>query len=508
VLLTPAAVNPTRRALVYDRAMQLGFQNSYAALPARFFARTQPTTVADPRLVVFNRQLASDIGLDAALIERDAATVFSGNQLPDDSIPIAMAYAGHQFGSFVRQLGDGRAILLGELRGGDGVLYDVQLKGSGLTPYSRDGDGRAVLGPMLREYVISEAMHALGIPTTRSLAVVATGEEVFRGGALPGAVLTRVAASHIRVGTFQYFAARGDRDAVRELLDYVIARHYPQALDTDVPALAVLETVAQRQLALIVDWMLVGFIHGVMNTDNMAISGETIDYGPCAFMDEYHPNTVFSSIDRGGRYAYANQPAIAQWNLARFAETLLPLIDSDPDRAVGLATDVLQPFIAQFDARFIDGLRRKIGLCSTMDGDAELIKRLLAAMQAAEADFTLTFRALALAAEGSTHESTLTGLFGDRSDMQDWLRDWRQRLEHDPQTPEQRASNMRRVNPAFIPRNHRVEAALTAATQGELAPFDRLLAILQRPYDEQPEAAEYSQPPGPTERVLATFCGT
>ena len=290
--------------------MKLGFENTYAALPDRFYVRVKPTTVTNPQLVVFNRRLADELGLDPYLVEPDAAQVFSGNRLPDDSLPIAMAYAGHQFGSFVPQLGDGRAILLGELRDRNGVLRDIQLKGAGLTPFSRNGDGRAALGPMLREYLISEAMHALGIPTTGSLAVVTTGERVFRDDALPGAVLTRAAASHVRVGTFEFFASRGDVDGTRELLDYVIARHYPEARAAEVPALAVLSTVTARQVALISQWMLVGFIHGVMNTDNMSISGETIDYGPCAFMDEYHPNTVFSSIDRRGRYAYANQPAI------------------------------------------------------------------------------------------------------------------------------------------------------------------------------------------------------
>src|SRR5689334_892571 len=313
--------------------MKLGFEHTYATLPARFYARVEPAKVTDPHVVVFNRQLAGELGLDPDMDPRAAAALFSGNELADDSSPIAMAYAGHQFGGFVPQLGDGRAILLGELKGHDGPLLDIQLKGAGLTPFSRNGDGRAALGPMLREYLISEAMHALGIPTTRSLAVVATGEPVLREDVLPGAVLTRVAASHIRVGTFQYFAARGDHDAVRELLGYVIARHYPQAREDDVPALAVLKAVAERQARLVAQWMLVGFIHGVMNTDNVALSGETIDYGPCAFMDKYHPNTVFSSIDHHGRYAYMNQPVIAQWNLARLAETLLPLIDNDTNKA-------------------------------------------------------------------------------------------------------------------------------------------------------------------------------
>ena len=489
--------------------MQLGFTHTYSALSPRFYRRVVPAGVKNPQLVIFNRRLAEELGLEADVMERDSAALFSGNQLPEDANPIAMAYAGHQFGGFVPQLGDGRAILLGELKGGDGVLRDIQLKGAGLTPFARNGDGRAALGPMLREYLISEAMHALGIPTTRSLAVVTTGEQVFREGLLPGAVLTRVAASHIRVGTFQYFAARGDHDGVRELLDYVIARHYPHARNSQVPALAVLKAVAQRQATLIADWMRVGFIHGVMNTDNMAISGETIDYGPCAFMDHYHPNTVFSSIDHAGRYAYANQPGIAQWNLARFAEALLPLIDADTDKAVGLATEVLESFIAQFEAQLFHELCRKIGVTDGREGDADLINRLFAAMQEAEADFTLTFRKLALAAERSNAESTLRELFAQSPGIDDWIRDWRERLTSDPQSAAERAARMRRVNPAFIPRNHRVEEALNAASErGDYQPFCRLLGILQHPYDDQPEATGYEQPPQPSERVLQTFCGT
>src|SRR6516162_7400208 len=393
------------------KTVRFGFQHSYAALPGRFYARVAPTPVTDRRLLVFNRPLAEDLGLEPQALEPEAAALFSGNQLPEDADPIAMAYAGHQFGVFVPSLGDGRAILLGELRGRDGVLRDVQLKGAGRTPFSRGGDGRAVVGPMLREYLVSEAMHALGVPTTRSLAVITTGEQVFRERALPGAILTRVAASHVRVGTFQYFAARGDQEAVRALLQYVIARHYPAAGETQVPALAVLKEVTQRQLALITDWMLLGFIHGVMNTDNMAISGETIDYGPCAFMDDYDPKRVFSSIDQGGRYAYANQPVIAQWNLARFAETLLFLIDPAPEKAVALATEALESFAAQFDARFLSGMRRKIGLSTAAETDAGLIRRLLNAMREAHADFTLTFRRLALAAGDTAGVAPSEALF-------------------------------------------------------------------------------------------------
>src|SRR6187455_1332066 len=357
--------------------MQLGLQNTYHALPSRFYARLAPVPVRDPRLVVFNARLAEELGVDPGALERQAATWFSGNQTPAGADPIALAYAGHQFGGFVPQLGDGRALLLGERVGRDGMRRDIQLKGSGRTPFSRNGDGRAALGPMLREYLVSEAMHALGVPTTRSLAVVTTGEQVVREYLVPGAVLTRVAASHIRVGTFEYFAARNDREAVSQLLDYVITRHYPEARSADVPALAVLEAVAQRQAALIADWMSVGFIHGVMNTDNMAISGETIDYGPCAFMDNYDANTVFSSIDHGGRYAYGNQPAIAQWNLARFAETLLPLLDSDHEKAIAIATEALGEYPAPFEGYWLAGMRKKLGLQSAEGGDVELIRALL-----------------------------------------------------------------------------------------------------------------------------------
>jgi uncharacterized protein YdiU (UPF0061 family) len=489
--------------------MQLGLQHTYSALPARFHARVAPAPVRQPRLVAFNSRLADELGWDPIAVERQAPALFSGNQLPDDASPIAMAYAGHQFGGFVPQLGDGRAILLGERVGRDGVRRDIQLKGSGRTPFSRNGDGRAALGPMLREYLISEAMHALGVPTTRSLAVVTTGEQVVREELLPGAVLTRVAASHIRVGTFEYFAVRDDREAVGQLLDYVITRHYPVTRDAKVPALAVLEAVAQRQAALIADWLGIGFIHGVMNTDNMAISGETIDYGPCAFMDHYDANTVFSSIDHGGRYAYGNQAAIAQWNLARFAETLLPLIDSDDGRAIERATAVVRDFMPRFDAQLLARMRRKIGLASEKEGDAELVSALLATMQSAGADFTLTFRRLARCADEAADDVSLLELFAPPAGIADWLRRWRERLASEPQNAAGRAANMRRANPAFIPRNHRVEAALEAAsTHGDFGPFQQLLDILKQPYDDQPGAGEFEQPPGPGERVLRTFCGT
>jgi len=488
--------------------MRLGFEHSYAALPSRFHARVVPSEVTDPKLVVLNRGLARELGLDPDALEPHAAAMLSGKRLPEDAEPIAMAYAGHQFGGFVPSLGDGRAILLGEIRAPDGTLRDLQLKGAGLTRFSRNGDGRAALGPMLREYLISEAMHALGVPSTRSLAVVTTGEQVFRERALPGAVLTRVAASHVRVGTFQYFAARGDQDAVRALLEYVIARHYPQAGDAAVPALAVLEEVARRQAALIAHWMLLGFIHGVMNTDNMSIAGETIDYGPCAFVDEYDPSTVFSSIDTHGRYAFCNQPAIAQWNLARFAETLLPLIDAQPEKAVELATLTIESFSAEFDARFLAGMRRKLGLSSAVEGDAELVRRLLLCMERAHADYTLTFRTLALAAESPAREPQLRALLGDDADTDSWLEQWRALMTSDPQALAAKVAGMRAANPAFIPRNHRVQAALDAAEAGDYGPFHALLEVLQHPFATQPQSSAYAQPPRPEERVRQTFCGT
>ncbi|MBL8270132.1 protein adenylyltransferase SelO, partial [Steroidobacter sp.] len=396
-------------------------------------------------------------------------------------------------------------ILLGELRGRDGVLRDVQLKGSGRTPFSRGGDGRAAIGPMLREYLISEAMHALGIPTTRSLAVVTTGEQVYRQEILPGAVLTRIATSHIRVGTFQFFAARGDVEGLQTLLDYVIERHYPEARQAEVPALAVLAAVTERQANLIADWMRVGFIHGVMNTDNMALSGETIDYGPCAFMDKYDPQTVFSSIDQGGRYSYTNQPGIAQWNLARFAETLLPLIDADGNKAVALATEVLEGFIERFEMRFLAHIRRKLGLASEEEGDAELISQLLAAMQKAGADFTLTFSAMTRAVSDDT---SLRALFSEPAEIDAWLQNWRLRLSRDSQSETERAETLRLANPEVIPRNHRVEAALQAASAGDLQPFRELLDVIQRPYERRPELVEYTQLPPPSEQKYKTFCGT
>jgi len=486
------------------------FQNTYAALPANFFARVAPTPVAAPRLIKLNRPLAVHLGLDPDVLSSpEGAEILAGKRVPDGADPIAMAYAGHQFGHFVPQLGDGRAILLGEVIDADGVRRDIQLKGSGPTPFSRRGDGRAALGPVLREYIVSEAMFALGIPTTRSLAAVITGENVMRETMLPGAVLTRVASSHIRVGTFQFFAARGDTDGIRTLADHAIARHYPDAAKAERPYHALLEGVVARQANLVARWLLVGFIHGVMNTDNSSISGETIDYGPCAFMDDYDPGQVFSSIDEQGRYAYANQPRIALWNLTRLAECLLPLFSDDKDKAIEQAQLILGEFAEEFSAAYQAGLRAKIGLFTQRDGDEALVQDLLDAMAKNQADFTLTFRHLAEAARGADGDENVRSQFTDPAVFTEWAAHWRQRLADEPQTPAERHAAMRAVNPAFIPRNHRVEAVIQAAVNNDdYAPFEELLTVLAKPFDDQPQFAAYADPPQPDQRVTQTFCGT
>jgi uncharacterized protein YdiU (UPF0061 family) len=486
------------------------FDNSYARLPEIFFARQPPVPVENPTLTLFNRALAEELGLNVPAIEAlGPAALFSGRLVPEGAEPLAAAYAGHQFGGFSPKLGDGRAILLGEVIDRAGQRRDLQLKGAGRTPFSRGGDGRAALGPVLREYLVSESMHALGIPTTRALAAVTTGEVVYRDRALPGAVLTRVAASHIRVGSFQYFAARRDEDAVRRLADHVIGRHYPAARDAANPYLALLDAVIGRQAALIARWMQVGFIHGVMNTDNMAVSGETIDYGPCAFMDAMDPATVFSSIDTGGRYAYANQPRIAQWNLARFAETLLPLLDPSPDRAVALASEAINGFSARFEVLSLDGMRAKLGLLTAQAEDRGLIGALLALMHKNAADFTVTFRRLANLAETDDATAGPRTLFADPAAFDAWAATWQQRLAREPHDPAARAAAMRQVNPAFIPRNYLVEQALAAAVEaGDLQPFERLLHVLARPYEDQPDAAALAAPAPVAEEPYLTFCGT
>lgn len=457
-------------------------EHSYARLPDLFFTEVEPTPVAEPRLVIFNQTLAAKLGLP-----EDDATVYTGNQLPPGARPIAQAYAGHQYAHFTG-LGDGRAILIGEQITPDGERFDIQLKGPGPTPYSRRGDGRAALGPMLREYLISEAMHALGIPTTRSLAVAATGEKVWRqDGGLPGAVLTRVAASHIRVGTFEWAAAHRDVEALRALAEHTRQRHYPEVENHPV---ALYEAILERQAALIARWMLVGFVHGVMNTDNMALSGETIDYGPCAFMDAYHTETVFSSIDRNGRYAYANQPPIAQWNLARLAEAMLPLFHDDEKQAVEVANGLIPKFEPRFKHHWLTGMRAKLGLITEEAEDAKLIQDLLNLMQETEADFTNTFADLT------------TGRF----EANDWHQRWQARLARQPQPREASIDLMRRHNPAFIPRNHKVEEALAAANEGHMQPIHDLLAVISHPWNHEKHLPEYSQPGTPA--GYRTFCGT
>lgn len=484
----------------------IAFDNSYARLPERFFARLDPTPVPEPRLVKLNIGLAEELGLDPnALATPEGVAVLAGNRVADGSNPIAQAYAGHQFGNFVPQLGDGRAILLGEVIDRFGQRRDIQLKGSGPTPFSRRGDGRAALGPVLREYVIGEAMHALGIPTTRALAAVTTGEPVYREDVLPGAVLTRVAASHVRVGTFQFFAARGDTDGVRLLADHVIERHYPDIGRGPDRYAALLEAVIARQAALVARWLGIGFIHGVMNTDNMSIAGETIDYGPCAFMDTYDPATVFSSIDHGGRYAYGNQPRIAMWNLARFAETLLPLLATDQDAALERARAAVNGFADRFEAAYLGVLRAKLGLATAEDDDLALANDLLKTMAANGADFTLTFRRLCDAAEDVGKDDAVRGLFIDPTAFDAWAKRWHERRAREDRGAD--TATMRRINPAFIPRNHNVETALAAAISGDLGPFDELLSVLSRPYEDKPGFERYADP-GPAQPSYRTFCGT
>lgn len=477
------------------------FDNTYARLPDVLFTPARPASVRAPQVAILNHRLADELGLHfGAMAPAAAAALFAGQELPDGSRPIAQAYAGHQFGTFT-MLGDGRAILLGEHRTTSGRLVDIQWKGAGQTRFSRGGDGRAALGPMLREYIISEAMSALGIPTTRSLAVVTTGEPVYRAAVLRGAILTRVAASHIRVGTFEYLAARQDESTLRVLADYAINRHYPELVDAPRKYLAFFRAVADRQAALIARWQLVGFIHGVMNTDNMAISGETIDYGPCAFMNAYRPDTVFSSIDHAGRYAYGNQPRIAQWNLARFAETLLPLLDSDQERAIAIATEVLGEYPALFERHWLDGMRKKVGLQTSEPGDVELIRSLLDWMEKSRADYTNTFRALS-SEEPPTGDQYRDPIF------KVWYSQWQQRLGRDGQSKVAAYAVMRSVNPVVIPRNHRVEEALSAAEdRDDLSAAHQLLAALAAPYEARTDTTKYREAPADEGNYL-TFCGT
>lgn len=491
------------------------FHQRYLELPQRMRAECQPTPVAEPRVVAFNHALAEALGFDREAFNAElAAQVLSGNQVPEGVTPVAAAYAGHQFGNFVPQLGDGRALLLGELPHQDGALREVQFKGAGRTPFSRGGDGRAPLGPVLREYLVSEAMHALGVPTTRALAAVTTGERVYRQLPEPGAVLTRVASSHLRVGTFQYFAARNDVEAVKLLVELSIERHYPElaGLPEDEQAMALLDAVIRRQASLVASWKGLGFIHGVMNTDNCAISGETIDYGPCAFMDSYHPATVFSSIDERGRYAWVNQPVIAQWNLARFAETLLALMDTDQQRAIEQATAAIEGFSDRHEQAWSDVLRRKLGLTRDAEpeegSDLALGEQWLEIMAADKADFTLSFRELMAAIKSGADDTPLHQRFNSSDALDAWLSRWRERLHAEGQSSEVLRSRIESANPLVIPRNHLVERTIRAASdQNDFGPFESLLAAVTQPW-ESPEDHSLLQPPLANERVLRTFCGT
>jgi uncharacterized protein YdiU (UPF0061 family) len=485
------------------------FDNTYARLPDRFYARVAPTPVRAPRIVKVNRALAELLRADVERLDSpEGADVLAGNAAPEGAEPIALAYAGHQFGGFVPQLGDGRALLLGEVVGRDGRRRDIQLKGSGRTPFSRGGDGRAAIGPVLREYVVSDAMAAMGIPTTRSLAAVTTGEPVIRDEPLPGAVLTRVASSHLRVGTFQYFAARRDKEALVLLTAYAIDRHYPDAASAENPALTLVDRVATAQAELVASWLGVGFVHGVMNTDNCSIAGETLDYGPCAFLDEFDPTKKFSSIDHGGRYAFGRQPAIAQWNVARFAEALLPLLAEDEGQAVSLATSAIERFAPAFEAAYGRVVRRKLGLVAERAGDVALANDLFERLATSAVDYTVFFRKLCACAADPAADAEAAGLFADPGAFYDWALAWRKRLTEEAASPDERAAGMRRTNPAFIPRNHRIEQAIVAAEQGDFAPFEQLVRVLARPYDDQPGDAALALPPSPHERVRATFCGT
>jgi len=501
-----------RPARAASAPMNFPFDHSYARLPDRFYSRVTPTRVRDPRVVKVNRPLAALLGLDADFLgSPEGAQILAGNVVPAGADPIALAYAGHQFGHFSGQLGDGRAILLGEIVGTDGQRRDVQLKGAGRTPYSRGGDGRAALGPVLREYLMSEAMAALGVPTTRALAAVTTGETVRRDEPLPGAVFVRVAASHLRVGTFELLAARGDQDGVRVLTSYALGRHYPAALGAGDPrgeALALLDGVIAAQANLVARWLGLGFIHGVMNTDNTSISGETIDYGPCAFLDEYAPGKTFSSIDHAGRYAFANQPRIALWNLTRLAETLVPAIAADPEQGVALATERLEGFAAIFNAAHDRVSRAKLGLSLAEPEDTELLADLHERLAANEVDFTRFFRRLCDAAADPSHDLEVAAGFADPGAFHPWAQRWRQRLLREPGTPADRRASMRLANPAFIPRNHRIEEIITAAVRGDLTPFETFTRVLEHPYEDQPEFASWREPPRRDQRVRATFCGT
>ena len=477
------------------------FDNTYSRLPKVMSSQLNPIPVENPKLTIFNHGFSKELGLDfSSLNNNQIASIFSGNLLPKESKCIAQAYAGHQFGYFT-MLGDGRAILIGEHLSKNNKRFDIQFKGSGKTPYSRNGDGRAALGPMLREYIVSEAMHSLGIPTTRSLAVVKTGENVIRETPLPGAILTRVATSHIRVGTFQYVTATEDEKNLKTLFDYTIDRHYPKIKDSKTPAIDLLKIVMEKQIKLVVDWMRVGFIHGVMNTDNMAISGETIDYGPCAFMDAYDPETVFSSIDHNGRYAYFNQPGITKWNLARFAETLLPLIDKNKDKAIKIVTEIINNFGEIYKKNWLEMMRKKLGLIGEKDNDEKLINDLLSLVHEHKADYTNTFCSL-------MNEDVQNDKIFNNKEFIDWHQKWKECLAKNNNSTEESLKLMRSVNPIVIPRNHKVEEVLEAANKDDLNPFHDFLKVLEKPYENQIKTNNYQSPAPPSEKKYQTFCGT
>jgi len=486
--------------------MPLRFDNSYARLPGQFYARQAPVPVSDPALIRVNRELARLLGIDPDWLEsEEGVKVIAGNLVPDGAEPIATVYAGHQFGSWNPRLGDGRAILLGEVIGSDGERYDIQLKGSGITPFSRGGDGRAPLGPVLREYIVSEAMAALGIPTSRTLAAVTSGEAVFREQKLGGGVLVRVARSHIRIGTLQYFASIEDRNALKLLVEHVIERHYPEAAAADNPVLSMYESIMAKQAELIALWQSVGFIHGVMNTDNMLLSGETIDYGPCAFMDGYDSAAVYSSIDHGGRYAYRNQPAIAHWNLACLGNALVPLLADDIERGAELAQTALDSFPQAFTDAFFARFRNKLGLVTAEEGDIDLIQGFLDGLEHGQLDFTLAFRRLG---ELPTGEAEIASLFDFPESFGDWLSRWRERCARETISDAERRQRMLAVNPAFIPRNHQVEAAIEAGYAGDFSLFHRLVERLAKPFEYTDGDRDLALPPRPEQVVRQTFCGT
>ena len=495
--------------MMSDKKKLINFDNSYARLPKSFFECIKPTPVKEPKLVRFNKPLANEIGLNVIEDNDILSDIFSGNIVPEGSEPIALVYAGHQFGYFVPQLGDGRAILLGEIVNNGGCRFDIQLKGSGQTSYSRSGDGRAPLGAVIREYIISEAMHSLNIPTTRSLAIIVTGELVSRETLLPGGILTRIASSHLRVGTFEYFAASDDQENLQLLADYSINRHFPNIKKSNLRYQTFLESVCDRQAALIAKWMHVGFVHGVMNSDNTSIPGETIDYGPCAFMDSYDPATVFSSIDHHGRYAYGNQPNIAQWNIACLGECLLPLIHPDRNKAIGIAEEILDSFQDKFRKYWLSGMYKKIGLTQNEPEDINLLEQLLELMKENKTDYTLTFRYLSDAIENDTGNSNFEKQFLSQNKISEWLVSWRKRLKIQSASFKKIKMSMQKENPAFIPRNHRIEKAIyEAVDNNDYSYMDHLILLLNKPYQDQPNNSEYMHPPEKPDHNYQTFCGT